>query len=152
MFSAEFGANDRALLVSWSSHRLLARPAQNAVSSDFLWSCIIFPCCLYNCGLLWSLPGLYGWLFKRPVLQTCGWAMSEAGGVPVVTLMEAPFQRGSRRWRRGMCMEMPKCLKAIKLRAAASWPDKRAARLKIDCAFVIHTAVALISVTNTGAN
>lgn len=91
MFSAEFGANDRALLVSWSSHRLLARPAQNAVSSDFLWSCIIFPCFLYNCSSFWSLPSLYGRRFKRPVLQTCGQAMSVAGGVPLVTPMEAPL-------------------------------------------------------------
>lgn len=151
MFSAEFGANDRALLVSWSSHRLLARPAQNAVSSDFLWSCIIFPCFLYNCGSFWSLPSLYGRLFKRPVLQTCGRAMSAVGGVPVVTPMEAhgsTLPRGNLR-QRGR-VSVPTWLKAIKVAAAASWGDKREARLQIECASEIRAAVALISVTSTG--
>lgn len=43
---AGFGPTEQSLLVRWSSHRLLARPAQNPVSCDFLCSCIIFPCLL----------------------------------------------------------------------------------------------------------
>lgn len=44
--SAGFSPAEQSPLVHWSSHRLLARPAQNPVSSDFLCSCIIFPCLL----------------------------------------------------------------------------------------------------------
>lgn len=47
--SAGFGPAEQSPLVHWSSHRLFARPAQNPVSSDFLCSCIIFPCFLNAC-------------------------------------------------------------------------------------------------------
>lgn len=47
--SAGFSPAEQSPLVHWSSHRLLARPAQNPVSSDFLCSCIIFPCFLNGC-------------------------------------------------------------------------------------------------------
>lgn len=47
--SAGFGPAEQSPLVHCSSHRLFARPAQNPVSSDFLCSCIIFPCFLNAC-------------------------------------------------------------------------------------------------------
>lgn len=74
MFSAQFGANDRGLLVSWSSHRLLARPAQNAVSSNFLWPCIIFPHNVYNCMCIWSSCCAALWyMFRHLMSQTPCW-------------------------------------------------------------------------------
>lgn len=47
--SAGFSPAEQSPLVHCSSHRLFARPAQNPVSSDFLCSCIIFPCFLNGC-------------------------------------------------------------------------------------------------------
>lgn len=89
-----FGPAEQSPLFYWSSHRLLARPAQNPVSSDFLCSCIIFPCFLNGCpqcggSSLTRLAESRTWREDRdvqtsPRLLSALWVMSRRDRAPLI--------------------------------------------------------------------